>query len=105
MRIPLRVLSAFGTAPLRASARNFGLSRAVGVVTSTTETKPEEIALDGPLLTADEVAALLSVPRSSVYEYARRRHRPAAVAADRPAPPIRPPHGRALARRAGRSPR
>jgi excisionase family DNA binding protein len=31
------------------------------------------ILLDRPLLTAEEVAALLAVPRSSVYEYARRR--------------------------------
>ena len=29
---------------------------------------------DEPLLTADQVATLLAVPRSSVYEYARRRH-------------------------------
>ena len=34
------------------------------------------VNLDEPLLTADDVARLLSVPRSSVYEYARRRHRP-----------------------------
>jgi len=33
------------------------------------------VALDEPLLTADDVARLLRVPRSSVYEYARRRHR------------------------------
>lgn len=32
------------------------------------------VGLGEPLLTADEVAQLLSVPRSSVYEYARRRH-------------------------------
>jgi excisionase family DNA binding protein len=31
------------------------------------------IVLDCPLLTAEEVALLLAVPRSSVYEYARRR--------------------------------
>jgi excisionase family DNA binding protein len=40
----------------------------------------EEIAvgveLDEPLLTADQVANLLAVPRSSVYEYARRLVRP-----------------------------
>lgn len=35
-----------------------------------------ELALDEPLLTATEVAALLAVPRSSVYEYARRLHNP-----------------------------
>jgi excisionase family DNA binding protein len=33
-------------------------------------------ALAEPLLTAGDVAELLRVPRSSVYEYARRRHRP-----------------------------
>ncbi len=33
------------------------------------------VALDEPLLTADDVAKLLRVPRSSVYEYARRPHR------------------------------
>jgi excisionase family DNA binding protein len=32
------------------------------------------VHLDEPLLTADQVARLLAVPRSSVYEYARRRH-------------------------------
>jgi excisionase family DNA binding protein len=32
------------------------------------------VNLDEPLLTADQVARLLAVPRSSVYEYARRRH-------------------------------
>ena len=32
--------------------------------------------LDEPLLTADQVAVLLAVPRSSVYEYARRLQRP-----------------------------
>jgi excisionase family DNA binding protein len=31
-----------------------------------------EPRLDSPLLTAAEVAALLAVPRSSVYEYVRR---------------------------------
>jgi excisionase family DNA binding protein len=34
------------------------------------------VALEEPLLTADQVAVLLAVPRSSVYEYARRAHRP-----------------------------
>jgi len=33
------------------------------------------VALDEPLLTAADVAKLLGVSRSSVYEYARRRHR------------------------------
>lgn len=34
------------------------------------------VDLTEPLLSADEVAALLGVPRSSVYEYARRRRNP-----------------------------
>ena len=34
------------------------------------------VVFDDRLLTADEVAALLAVPRSSVYEYARRVHDP-----------------------------
>jgi excisionase family DNA binding protein len=29
-----------------------------------------------PLLTADQVSRLLGIPRSSVYEYARRAHDP-----------------------------
>lgn len=32
--------------------------------------------LHEPLMTADAVAELLAVPRSSVYEYARRQHNP-----------------------------
>ena len=43
------------------------LLRAVGGVDDV------RVELDRPLLTADEVAGLLAVPRSSVYEYARRR--------------------------------
>jgi excisionase family DNA binding protein len=42
-------------------------------VINTNDTQPPAVALDAPLLTADEVAGLLAVPRSSVYEYARRR--------------------------------
>lgn len=42
-------------------------------VISTNDTEPAAVTLDAPLLTADEVAGLLAVPRSSVYEYARRR--------------------------------
>jgi excisionase family DNA binding protein len=34
------------------------------------------VNLDEPLLTADQVAGLLNVPRSSIYEYARREHQP-----------------------------
>ena len=34
------------------------------------------VSLSEPLLTAAQVAALLGVPRSSVYEYARRQHDP-----------------------------
>jgi|SRR3712207_2155308 len=36
----------------------------------------EEGILGEPLLDAAEVAVLLGVPRSSVYEYARRTHNP-----------------------------
>jgi hypothetical protein len=39
-------------------------------VTSTTNTELTRVELDRPLLTAEDVAALLAVPRSSVYEYA-----------------------------------
>jgi excisionase family DNA binding protein len=38
--------------------------------------EPIDVDLAEPLLTADEVATLLAVPRSSVYEYARRRTDP-----------------------------
>jgi excisionase family DNA binding protein len=34
------------------------------------------VVLDEPLLTAEQIAELLAVPRSSVYEYARRLHDP-----------------------------
>jgi hypothetical protein len=39
-------------------------------------TASTRVALDEPLLTADDVAELLSIPRSSVYEYTRRQHNP-----------------------------
>jgi excisionase family DNA binding protein len=39
-------------------------------------TAPISVALAEPLLTADDVAELLSIPRSSVYEYTRRQHNP-----------------------------
>ena len=42
----------------------------------TTIDHPPAIPLAAPLLTADEVATLLAVPRSSVYEYARRHRHP-----------------------------
>ena len=42
----------------------------------TPTSRPRLVPLDGPLLTADQVAALLAVPRSSVYDYSRRRHQP-----------------------------
>ena len=35
-----------------------------------------DVSLAEPLLTTDDIAALLAVPRLSVYEYARRRHDP-----------------------------
>jgi excisionase family DNA binding protein len=34
------------------------------------------VSLDEPLMTADHVAELLALPRSSVYEYARREDHP-----------------------------
>lgn len=34
------------------------------------------VSLSEPLMTAAEVAVLLGVPRSSIYEYARRLHDP-----------------------------
>ena len=37
---------------------------------------PTGVILDEPLLTADDIARLLAVPRSTVYEYARRLHNP-----------------------------
>jgi excisionase family DNA binding protein len=37
---------------------------------------PPALTLAEPLLTADQVAALLGVPRTSVYEYARRDANP-----------------------------
>jgi len=40
------------------------------------ESHVTDIKLEEPLLTASEVAALLGVARSSVYEYARRHHEP-----------------------------
>ena len=43
---------------------------------TTPHSDVDEVALDEPLLTAGQVAELLAIPRSTVYEYARRRHRP-----------------------------
>lgn len=45
-------------------------------MTEPTATASETIHLDEPLLHATDVAALLGVPRSSVYDYARRLHDP-----------------------------
>lgn len=39
-------------------------------------TAPTRVDLGEPLLTADDVAELLSIPRSSVYEYTRRQLNP-----------------------------
>jgi excisionase family DNA binding protein len=39
-------------------------------------TRPDGIQLHEPLLRASDVAELLGVPRSSVYDYARRQHDP-----------------------------
>ncbi|MEJ7892350.1 MAG: helix-turn-helix domain-containing protein [Solirubrobacteraceae bacterium] len=36
----------------------------------------EHVSLNEPLMTATQVAVLLGVPKSSVYEYARRKHNP-----------------------------
>ena len=36
----------------------------------------ERVTLHEPLMTAAQVAQLLGVPRSSIYEYARRQHDP-----------------------------
>jgi excisionase family DNA binding protein len=38
--------------------------------------EPASLSLAEPLLTAKQVADLLDVPQSSVYEYARRRQDP-----------------------------
>jgi excisionase family DNA binding protein len=38
--------------------------------------QPASVALAEPLLTAEQVAYLLAVPRSSVYEYSRRLNEP-----------------------------
>ena len=43
---------------------------------TTAHNDVDEVALDEPLLTAGQVAELLAIPRSTVYEYARRQHRP-----------------------------
>lgn len=36
----------------------------------------DTVSLHEPLMTAAQVAELLCVPRSSIYEYARRQHDP-----------------------------
>jgi excisionase family DNA binding protein len=53
-------------------------TRVLSGMNSTILTEPIAVDVDlhEPLLTADQVAELLAVPRSSVYEYARRLHRP-----------------------------
>ena len=40
------------------------------------EADDTRVTLAEPLLTAEDVAALLAVPQSSVYDYARRQHDP-----------------------------
>ncbi len=45
-------------------------------MTDHTNSAPALVDLDEPLLTATQVAELLAIPRSSVYEYARCRHNP-----------------------------
>ena len=39
-------------------------------------TAPTRLPLNEPLLTAEDVAELLSIPRSSVYDYTRRQRNP-----------------------------
>ena len=51
-------------------------ARQKDMTTSARSTAAGEGMLREPLLTASDVAALLAVPRSSVYEYARRLHDP-----------------------------
>lgn len=46
-------------------------TRAISAMTASTR-----VDLAEPLLTADDVAELLSIPRSSVYDYTRRQHNP-----------------------------
>jgi hypothetical protein len=58
------------------------------------------LSLAEPLLTAAEVADLLAVPRSSVYEYASGS-RSAAVHPNRPASSLPPQRDRGVARAAG----
>lgn len=43
---------------------------------ATPDPDVDVVELDEPLLTAGQVAELLAIPRSTVYEYARRLHRP-----------------------------
>jgi len=43
---------------------------------TTTTGLESSVELDEPLLTASDVAQLLAIPRSTVYEYARRRQQP-----------------------------
>jgi excisionase family DNA binding protein len=52
------------------------LLRHTGVTGAQLDDHREPVLLASPLLTADDVAVLLAVPRSSVYEYARRLHDP-----------------------------
>jgi excisionase family DNA binding protein len=63
-----------GFRPAAGAVAGSGLAlRRTGVQFDQRQTR---VSLDGPLLTAEDVAALLAVPRSSVYEYARRLHDP-----------------------------
>ena len=51
-------------------------ARLAGALSSMSDQNAQSVVLATPLLTAGDVAALLSLPRSSVYEYARRRRDP-----------------------------
>jgi excisionase family DNA binding protein len=48
----------------------------LGMHSTLQPAEPLDVHLAEPLLRADQVADLLAVPRSSVYEYARRLHDP-----------------------------
>jgi excisionase family DNA binding protein len=50
--------------------------RALLVAMTIHDPSVERVSLDEPLMTADEVALLLAVPVTSLYEYSRRRHEP-----------------------------
>ncbi len=56
------------------------MSRALSGMEHLTLIPDDQLVVDSqlrePLMTAAQVAVLLAVPRSSVYDYARRHHQP-----------------------------